>query len=278
MTVFQHNPFLGLPLIPLFSFSHRTAKRSFNKTPSNQANEQLTVHFSKPRPPAPPKPQAPPQPTTAPAAADARARPTPAPRAQPASLKKPPLKKPGVKAPNCPPPLPPPSQGKAVPSVAQWEKWRVPSINRVNFLVVVLKEELFSGLTFHLAGVMYSCTPGRHDITVGCGYRCNKHASDHNQCCVTIPILPYYLLCQKKIKYVPIICMSNVVCQKHQNVRLHPVTGRYMTSIEPLRERKYISPHWVCSKSPNFTFYISYGPQLMYEQEGQNSRCDIMTK
>ncbi|XP_070783131.1 SH3 domain-binding protein 1 [Enoplosus armatus] len=94
-------------------------KRSFNPTKANQAYEQPTVQFSKPRPPAPPKIQAPSPPTTAPAAADTRTQPTPAPRAQPGSLKKPPLKKPALKAPNCPPPLPPPSQAKAVPSIAQ---------------------------------------------------------------------------------------------------------------------------------------------------------------
>lgn len=106
-------------LIPLFSFSHSTARRCVNVTQANQANEQLIVQFSKPRP-LTPKLQAPPPPTTAaPVAADTSARPTPAPRAQTASLKKPAPKKPGVKAPKCPPPLPPPLQGKAVPSVAQ---------------------------------------------------------------------------------------------------------------------------------------------------------------
>ncbi|XP_035518609.1 SH3 domain-binding protein 1 [Morone saxatilis] len=92
-------------------------KRAFNLNKANQGNEQIAVQFSKPRPAAPPKLQAPPPPTTAPAAADTR--PTPAPRAQTTSLKKPPPRKPGVKAPNCPPPLPPPSQAKAVPSIAQ---------------------------------------------------------------------------------------------------------------------------------------------------------------
>lgn len=154
----------GFPLIPL-PFSHPTAKRSMNMTQANQANEQLIVHFSKPRLPAP-KPQGPPPPpTTAPVPAGTRTPPKPAPRAQTANLKRPPLKKPGAKAPNCPPPLPPPLQGKAVPSVAQWEKWRV-------ILLVV---------TFHLSGVMCRCTTGPHDITIGCVYRCNTH-----RCCVTI--------------------------------------------------------------------------------------------
>ncbi|XP_041818071.1 SH3 domain-binding protein 1 [Chelmon rostratus] len=94
-------------------------KRTFNVNKANQGNEQLTVQFSKPKPPPPPKLQAPPPPTTEPAAADTRNQPIPAPRAQPANLKKPPPKKPGLKAPNCPPPLPPPSQAKAVPSIAQ---------------------------------------------------------------------------------------------------------------------------------------------------------------
>ncbi len=31
-----------------------------------------------------------------------------------------------------------------------------------------------SGLAFHLTAVMYNCTPGPCDITVGCDYRCNK--------------------------------------------------------------------------------------------------------
>ncbi|XP_073345405.1 bargin [Pagrus major] len=94
-------------------------KRSFNVTKANQANEQVTVQFTKPRPPAPPRLQAPPLPTTAPADADTRTQPVPAPRGQPANQKKPPPKKPGLRAPNCPPPLPPPSQPKAVPSLAQ---------------------------------------------------------------------------------------------------------------------------------------------------------------
>ncbi|KAM9336173.1 SH3 domain-binding protein 1 [Symphorus nematophorus] len=94
-------------------------KRCFNVSKPNQANDQVTVQFSKPRPPPPPKLQAPPPPTTAPVAADTRTVPTPAPRAQPGNLKKPPPKKHGLKAPNCPPPLPPPSQAKEVPSIAQ---------------------------------------------------------------------------------------------------------------------------------------------------------------
>ncbi|XP_076616732.1 SH3 domain-binding protein 1 [Chaetodon auriga] len=94
-------------------------KRTFNVNKANQGNEQLTVQFSKPKPPAPPKLQAPPPPTKDPKAADTRTQPIPAPRAQPANLKKPPPKKPGPKAPNCPPPLPPPSQAKVVPSIAQ---------------------------------------------------------------------------------------------------------------------------------------------------------------
>ncbi|XP_070847098.1 SH3 domain-binding protein 1 [Chaetodon trifascialis] len=94
-------------------------KRTFNVNKANQGNEQLTVQFSKPKPPAPPKLQAPPPPTKDPRAADTKTQPIPAPRAQPANPKKPPPKKPGVKAPNCPPPLPPPSQAKVLPSIAQ---------------------------------------------------------------------------------------------------------------------------------------------------------------
>ncbi|XP_068439063.1 SH3 domain-binding protein 1 [Clinocottus analis] len=92
-------------------------KRSFNPTKANQANEQVTVHYS--RPSVPPKLQAPPLPTTAPAAVNTASQPTPAPRAQSTIVRKPPPKKPGLKAPKCPPPLPPPSQVKAVPSLAQ---------------------------------------------------------------------------------------------------------------------------------------------------------------
>ncbi|KAK2820856.1 hypothetical protein Q5P01_023815 [Channa striata] len=85
----------------------------------HKTNEQVTIQFSKTRPPGPPNLQAPPPPTTAPVATHTRTHPTPAPRAPTASTKKPPLRKPGVKAPNCPPPLPPPTQAKEVPSVAQ---------------------------------------------------------------------------------------------------------------------------------------------------------------
>ncbi|XP_036937910.1 SH3 domain-binding protein 1 isoform X2 [Acanthopagrus latus] len=94
-------------------------KRSFNVTKANQANEQVTVQFSKQRPPAPPRFQVPLPPAAAPASTDTRTQPVPAPRAHTASQKKPPPKKSGLKAPNCPPPLPPPSQPKAVPSIAQ---------------------------------------------------------------------------------------------------------------------------------------------------------------
>ncbi|KAM8729272.1 SH3 domain-binding protein 1 [Acanthopagrus schlegelii] len=94
-------------------------KRSFNVTKANQANEQVTVQFSKQRLPALPRFQAPPPPAAAPASTDTRTQPVPAPRAHTASQKKPPPKKSGLKAPNCPPPLPPPSQPKAVPSIAQ---------------------------------------------------------------------------------------------------------------------------------------------------------------
>ncbi|KAM8836781.1 bargin isoform 2-T2 [Spinachia spinachia] len=92
--------------------------RTFNRTKANQANEQLTVQYSKLRPLVPPKAQAP---ASNPAAAtDTATQPTAAPRAHLASVKKPQApKRPGVKAPNCPPPLPPPSQGKAAPSLAQ---------------------------------------------------------------------------------------------------------------------------------------------------------------
>lgn len=120
--VWHLKPFLNLVILrwlPLSSFSHPTAKRCYKLNKDDHANEQPTVQYSKPRPAAPPKPQAPPPPTTAPAAADTRTQPTPAPRTQTASLRKPPAKKPGLKAPNCPPPLPPPTQTKVVSSLAQ---------------------------------------------------------------------------------------------------------------------------------------------------------------
>ncbi|XP_041671345.1 SH3 domain-binding protein 1 [Cheilinus undulatus] len=107
-------------------------KRSFSQNKPLQPKEQLTVQFSKSRPPAPPKlhtpapattAQAPAeirtQPVPAPVPEETRTQPIPAPRGQPVNPKKPPVKKPGRKAPNCPPPLPPPSQPKEVPSVAQ---------------------------------------------------------------------------------------------------------------------------------------------------------------
>ncbi|KAK9530684.1 hypothetical protein VZT92_012172 [Zoarces viviparus] len=94
-------------------------KRSLNLTKSQPANEQLSVQFCKPRPSVPPKLQALQLPPTAPAAVDTASQPIPPPRAQLASLKKPPQKKPGLRAPKCPPPLPPPSRVKAVPSSAQ---------------------------------------------------------------------------------------------------------------------------------------------------------------
>ncbi|KAM6963698.1 SH3 domain-binding protein 1 [Tautogolabrus adspersus] len=94
-------------------------KRSFNMNKPLQPNEQLTVHYSKPKLPAPPRVQAPAPPSTTPVPAETRTQPTPAPRGPTLSLKKPPLKKSGLKAPNCPPPLPPPSHAKGVPSIAQ---------------------------------------------------------------------------------------------------------------------------------------------------------------
>lgn len=96
-------------------------KRTFNSGKANEANEPPTVQFTKPRAPAPPKIQTPPPPppATTPEVSDTRPQPTPAPRAQPPTLKKPPMKKPGLRAPNCPPPLPPPSQAKEVPSIVQ---------------------------------------------------------------------------------------------------------------------------------------------------------------
>ncbi|XP_068610518.1 SH3 domain-binding protein 1 [Brachionichthys hirsutus] len=94
-------------------------KRSFKVTPANKANEQLTVHFSKPRPPPPPKLKVPPPPSTVPVATDMKTLPIPPPRAPSATPRKPPPRKPGLKAPNCPPPRPPMSETKTVPSAAQ---------------------------------------------------------------------------------------------------------------------------------------------------------------
>lgn len=105
-------------IFPPSLFYKLTARRTFNPT---KANDQVTIQFTKPRPPAPPRTQVPSPPSTAEAAADT-SRPMPALRALQPSLKKPPAKKPSRRAPNCPPPLPPPSQAKEVPSIAQWEK------------------------------------------------------------------------------------------------------------------------------------------------------------
>lgn len=41
---------------------------------------------------------------------------------------------------------------------------------------------------------------------------------------VRSPILPYFLVCQLKIQYVPVSSMSNAVCQKYQDALLHPHT------------------------------------------------------
>ncbi|XP_075890840.1 SH3 domain-binding protein 1 isoform X2 [Nelusetta ayraudi] len=96
-------------------------KKFFNVNSTSGKPDELTVLFSKSRPPAPPKRQVPPPPAAPPAleAADTKTRPMPAPRASSSQPKKPPAKRAGLKAPNCPPPLPPPSHGKAVPSAAQ---------------------------------------------------------------------------------------------------------------------------------------------------------------
>lgn len=113
----QLEPILEAPLVKI-TLPYKP-KRTFNV---NKANEQVSVHFSKPKASVPPKVQAPPPPSipAAPATpADTGTQPKPAPRAPPTNVKKPPPKKPGLKAPNCPPPLPPPSQAKEVPSIAQ---------------------------------------------------------------------------------------------------------------------------------------------------------------
>ncbi|XP_014894235.1 SH3 domain-binding protein 1 [Poecilia latipinna] len=87
-------------------------KRTFNLTKTSEPVG--SVQFSKPRAPGLPKAQAPPPPASAPAA-DA----TTAPGVPPTSVKKPAPKRGGVRAPSCPPPLPPPSQPKTFPSMAQ---------------------------------------------------------------------------------------------------------------------------------------------------------------
>ncbi|XP_055005874.1 SH3 domain-binding protein 1 isoform X2 [Boleophthalmus pectinirostris] len=107
-------------------------KRSFMSKTTHQ-NEHPVAQFSKPRAPAP-RMQAPTPPATpalAPSAPSApstvldtpsqnsRTQPLPPPRAPGTSHKKTAPKKPGMKAPSCPPPLPPPSQAKEVPSLAQ---------------------------------------------------------------------------------------------------------------------------------------------------------------
>lgn len=93
-------------------------KRSFVIAKSNQQNEQVVAQFSKPRTPVPPRIQAPAPPTTS--TTVTRTQPTPPPRAPSTCInKKPAPKKTSLKAPSCPPPLPPPSQAKEVPSMAQ---------------------------------------------------------------------------------------------------------------------------------------------------------------
>ncbi|XP_077359376.1 SH3 domain-binding protein 1 isoform X2 [Festucalex cinctus] len=85
-------------------------KRSVSARKANEASEPLTVRCGAPAPPKPRAPRAPPAPAAAPPA-------------QPVGLKKPPptttTKKSGLKAPSCPPPLPPVSQSKEAPSIAQ---------------------------------------------------------------------------------------------------------------------------------------------------------------
>ncbi|XP_054914062.1 SH3 domain-binding protein 1 [Poeciliopsis prolifica] len=102
-------------------------KRTFNLTKTSQTSEPVgSVQFSKPKAPVPPRAQAPLPPTSAPAA-DATPPPGPLPGPPPGplpgppptSVKKPAPKRGGVRAPSCPPPLPPPSQPKPFPSVAQ---------------------------------------------------------------------------------------------------------------------------------------------------------------
>ncbi|KAM4715750.1 SH3 domain-binding protein 1 [Anableps anableps] len=109
------------PKAVLMMASPYKPKRTFNLTKTNQASEQMgAVQFTKPKTPGPPRAQAPPLPTTEPVTtATPDTTPKPAPRAPPTGVKKPPVKKVGVRAPNCPPPLPPPSQPKQLPSVAQ---------------------------------------------------------------------------------------------------------------------------------------------------------------
>ena len=60
----------------------------------------------------------------------------------------------------------------------------------------------------------HSCKPGKPTL--------NHHMSTLR----SIPILPHYLVCQKKIQCVPIHSMENAVCQKYQDVVPHPVAFR----------------------------------------------------
>ncbi|KAM9837372.1 SH3 domain-binding protein 1 isoform 2-T2 [Aulostomus maculatus] len=96
--------------------SHKP-KRCISK--ANQADEAVTVHYTKPKAPVPPKLQAPPSPLTTTASVNPEIQMTAPPSVQPTGPKRPPPKKPGIRAPNCPPPLPPQSQAKEIPSMVK---------------------------------------------------------------------------------------------------------------------------------------------------------------
>lgn len=65
--------------------------------------------------------------------------------------------------------------------------------------------------------------PGGHSQTDQHGFRhlISALLSTFSSCvCLFLPRLPYYLVCQKKIWFVPKYSMSNAVCQKYQHVLL----------------------------------------------------------
>ncbi|KAM8889681.1 SH3 domain-binding protein 1 isoform 1-T1 [Synchiropus picturatus] len=94
------------------SAAPESVKVALPPKPKRCLNDAVVPKFPKSKAPEPPRHQAPPLPSSAAGTAVM-------PQDQPANLKKPPSKKPGTRSPNCPPPLPPPSQGKVVPTVAQ---------------------------------------------------------------------------------------------------------------------------------------------------------------
>ncbi|KAM9832342.1 SH3 domain-binding protein 1 [Neosynchiropus ocellatus] len=92
------------------SAAPESVKMGLPPKPRRCLKDAVVPKFPKPKPPGPQRQPAPPSSSAATALM---------PQDQSNDPKKPPPKKPGLRSPNCPPPLPPPSQGKVVPSAAQ---------------------------------------------------------------------------------------------------------------------------------------------------------------